>query len=154
MKRVFKKPYIYFFIIVFLFYFLINLFISGFNDTIPLILKYASTVNWFKLIVSLILSLIIGILVSINVVLVFVNYRERKKCKKEMISTGIGVVGGLITGFCPLCVAGLFPLLFGLFGVSFSLASLPFQGIEVQIAVVILLFVSLRMLNKNVERFK
>ena len=148
MKAIFKKPYIYLTIGIFLLYLLINLVVSGFYNTIPLILKYANTINWFKLLISLILSLAIGILVAINSAYIYIKYKERKKCGKEVATTSIGTIGGLITGFCPLCITGLFPIIFGLFGVSFSLASLPFQGIEIQVAVLVLLIVSYKMLEK------
>ena len=149
MNNVFKRPYIYFTIGIFLFYLLVNLVVSGFYNTIPLILKYATNVNWFKLLISLILSLAIGILVAINSAYIYIKYKERKKCGKEVATTSIGTIGGLITGFCPLCITGLFPIIFSLFGVSFSLASLPFQGIEIQVAVLILLSISYKMLNKT-----
>ncbi len=147
MKIIFKKPYLYFTIGIFLLYLLINFLISGFYDTIPLIIAYANTVNWLKLSISILLSLIIGILVAINGVYVYMKYNERKECAGGGTIAGAGTLGGLLTGFCPLCITGLFPLIFGLFGVSFSLASLPFQGIEIQLAVVILLFISLKMLR-------
>lgn len=146
--KVFDRPYVYFTIGIFLLYLVLNLFLSGFYQTIPLILIYAKTVNWFKLLLSLFLSLIIGILVAMNAVYVYISYRERKKCKGAT-TAGIGAVGGLVTGICPLCVTGLFPLLFGLFGISFSLASLPFQGIEVQVLVIFILIVSLNIIRKR-----
>ena len=148
MKRVFKKPYRYFIIGIFLLYLLINLIISGFYETIPLIIAYAGSVNWLKLSVSIIFSLIIGTLVSINTVLIFIKYQERKKCLAGTTTTSIGTIGGLITGFCPLCVTGLFPLIFGLFGISLSLTSLPLGGIEIQILVIIFLLASLKILNE------
>ena len=146
MKRIFKKPYLYFTIGIFLLYLLINLLISGFYDTIPLIITYANTINWFKLSISIILSLTIGFLVAINSVYAYIKYKERKQCIEGGTIAGLGTLGGLVTGFCPLCITGLFPLIFGFFGVSFSLASLPFQGIEIQLAIVILLLISLKML--------
>jgi len=60
-----------------------------------------------------------------------------------------GAIGGLVTGVCPLCVTGLIPLILGFIGVSFSFASLPFQGIEVQVLVVIILLMSLINLSKK-----
>ena len=149
MKRIFKKPYIFWIIGIFIFYLALNIIFSGFYQTIKLIIIYAKTVNWVELTLSVILSITIGILVSINSVYAFIKYRERKKCLEGKTLTGIGAIGGLVTGICPLCVTGLFPLIFSLFGVSFSLASLPFQGIEIQALVVMILLISLRMLSKN-----
>ena len=150
MKRVFKKPYLYWFFAIFIFYLVLNIFISGFNKTIPLIIIYASTINWLKLGVSLALTLIIGFLVSLNTIYVYILYKERKQCKDGKTLAAAGTVGGLIVGVCPLCVTGLFPLLLGLIGVSFSFASLPFQGIEVQVLVTAVLLFSIRMLKNHI----
>ena len=149
MKQVFKKPYVYWTALIFLFYIILNVLLSGFYSTIKLILVYANTVDWLTLGLSILLTLIIGFLVAVNSVLAFVKYKERKKCKEGVITAGIGGVGGLIVGVCPLCVIGLFPLIFSLFGIGFSFASLPLGGIEIQILVVIILLVSLKMLNKR-----
>ena len=126
-----------------------NIFISGFNKTIPLIIIYASTVNWLELGISLALTLIIGILVALNSVYVYILYKERKSCKEGKTLAAAGSIGGLIVGVCPLCVTGLIPLLFGAFGVGFSFASLPLQGIEIQVLIILMLIISLYMLNKR-----
>lgn len=148
MKKVFQRPYIYWFILIFVLYLIINILISGFYKTIPLILIYFKTINWIKIGVSLLLTLIIGFLVALNSVLIYIKYKENKKCKGIGSST-IGTAGGLITGVCPLCVTGLFPLIFGFIGVSFSFASLPFQGIEIQFLVfLILLFSTFSIIQK------
>ena len=149
MKRIFKSPYLYFFILIFIFYLILNIFVSGFKDTIPLIIVYSSTVNWFKLGISLILTLIIGFLVALNAVYVYILYKERKGCKEGKILAGAGSVGGLIVGVCPLCVTGLVPLVLGFLGIGFSFASLPFQGIEIQVLVVVILLISLYSLKKR-----
>ena len=149
MKRVFQKPYIYYFLLIFFLYLLINLLLSGFYKTVPLIIIYVKTVSWFKLSISLLLSLSIGFLVSLTSVLAFIKYKERKQCKEGIALSGVGSVGGLVVGGCPLCVAGVFPLLLSLVGVSFSFASLPFQGMEIQILVLVVLAISLYILNKK-----
>ena len=150
MNRVFKKPHLYIFIGIFLLYLILNLIFSGFYNTIPLIIAYAGTVNWLKLGSSLILTLIIGFLVAMTMTLIYTKYKERKECKTGRTLASIGTIGGLVTGVCPLCVTGLLPLFLGLFGVTFSFASLPFQGIEMQVLVVVLLVFSLHSLS---ERF-
>jgi len=149
MKFLFKKPYLYWLAGIFIFYLMLNVLLSGFYNTVPLIWIYAKTVDWFKLGMSLFLTLIIGILIALNSVLIYVKYKERKKCKKEITLSSVGAAGGLVAGVCPLCITGLVPLIFGLIGVSFSLAGLPFQGIEVQILVVAVLIISLVNLSKN-----
>jgi|SRR3989344_4716377 len=149
MKTIFEKPYIYFVILIFLVYLLLNIFLSGFYNTIPLILVYAKTLNWFKLGASLFLTFVIGLLIAFNSVLIYIKYQERKKCKNEMALSSVGAVGGLVIGVCPLCFIGLIPLLLGIAGISFSLASLPFQGIEIQVLVVIILLASLINLSRK-----
>ena len=151
MKKIFRKSYIFWLvgILIFLVYLLLNIFISGFYNTIPLILAYATTVNWLKLGISLFLTLAIGALIAFNSVLIYIKYKERRKCKKEVALSSAGAIGGLVAGICPLCVTGLVPLILGIFGVGFSFASLPFQGIEVQVLVVIVLFVSLINLSRK-----
>src|SRR3989344_503014 len=149
MKILLKKPYIYFVILIFLIYISLNIILSGFYNTIPLILVYAKTLNWFKLGISLFLTLTIGVLIAFNSVLIYVKYKERKKCKRELSLSSAGAIGGLVTGVCPLCVTGLIPLILGLVGISFSLASLPFQGVEVHVLVVIILLVRLLNLSRK-----
>ena len=148
MKAIFRKPYIYWFFGIFVFYLILNVLISGFYNTIPLIIVYAGTVNWLKLGLSLVLTLAIGFLAAINGVLVYMKYKERKECK-GVGAAGVGTVGGLIVGVCPLCITGIFPLLLGLVGISFSFGSLPFQGLEIQTLVVLILLFSLFNLSKK-----
>ena len=147
MREVFRKQQIFWFIGIFAFYLILNVIFSGFYDTIPLIVIYAGTVNWLKLGVSLFLTLLIGFLVAVASVLTYIKYKERKKCKGAGVA-GVGAVGGLIVGVCPLCVTGIFPLILGFLGVGFSFASLPFQGLEIQIIIALLLLFSIHKLKK------
>lgn len=149
MKEVFKKPYFYWFIVLFFGYIILNILLSGFYNTIPLIIQYAQTVNWFNLGISIILSLIIGFLVALNGVLLYIRYQERKKCTEGVALASVGGISGLAVGVCPLCVTGVFPFVLAFFGVSFSFASLPFHGIEVQIVTIIILSTSLFILKNN-----
>ena len=149
MKRVLKKPYIYWTIAIFIVYMLLNILISGFYSTIQLIFIYARTINWYELSISIIFSLIIAGLVAINAIYSYILYKERKKCIEGNTLTGIGTLGGLMAGVCPLCVTGLFPLIFGIFGLSFSLASLPFKGLEIQVLAIAVLLYSLYLLKRR-----
>lgn len=148
MKEIFKKPYVFWFLGIFVFYLVLNVLVSGFYNTFPLIIIYAKTVNWLKLGISVTLTLVIGFLVALNGILVYIKYKERKKCKGAGIA-GVGTIGGLIVGVCPLCITGLFPLIASFIGISFSFASLPFQGIEIQLLVVLILFVSYKEISKK-----
>ena len=154
MKILFKKPYIFWLIALFFIYIVLNILFSGFYDTIQSILIYYKTLDWFKLGVSILLTVIIGILVSLNSVSFYIKYKERKnfkKCKEAGVLGGIGSIGGLITGVCPLCVTGLIPLILSLFGISFSFAILPFQGIEIQVLIAIILSISLWMMWRKLR---
>ncbi len=145
-KEAFKKPYV--FLSVFVIYLVLNFFISGFYKTLALLYYYSNTVNWIKIISSLILTIIIAFLVSLNFTLVYIKYKQKRECKKQGTLATIGTIGGLATGVCPLCVTGLFPLILSFIGVSFSFATLPFNGLEVQVGVIILLLISLFYLKK------
>ena len=148
MRKIFRKPFVYWFFGIFIFYLIANILISGFYNIVPLIVIYFKTVNWLKLGVSLILTLVIGFLVSLNGVLIYIKYQERRKCR-GVGTAGVGTLGGLIVGVCPLCVTGLFPLILGAVGISFSFGSLPFQGIEIQFLVALILFINYRQISKK-----
>ena len=143
MKRVFKKPYIYWVIGIFLVYSALNIIISQFYITVQYIPYYLKTINWSELILGAIFSLVIGVLISINMVYTYIRYKERKKYKAEGALTCAATIGGLATGVCSACVAGLIPLIFSLLGVSSSWGALPFKGLEVQALVIAVLLISL-----------
>ena len=139
----------YYFILVFLIYLILNVIFSQFYITIQYIPKYLETIKWQELIISALLSLIIGFLVSLNSILVYLRYKERKNIKKQTFFASLGTIGGFATGVCSACVAGLFPLIFGLFGISFSFLSLPLKGIEIQLLVILILLINLYFLKKH-----
>jgi len=139
MYFLFKKPYLYILIFVILLYSILLYFLSDFDNTFRAALLYSDTVNGYKLGLSILLSLIIAILIGINSCYLYRNHLLRKSCSEESTLIGAGVVGGIAVGICPLCVGGLFPIILSLFGISFSFGSLPFQGLEVQVLVILLL---------------
>ncbi|MEM3074904.1 MAG: hypothetical protein QW727_03115 [Candidatus Pacearchaeota archaeon] len=149
MKFLIKKPYIYFVTGIFFFYLVLNFLLSGFYSTIPLILKYSNTINWLKLGTSLVMTLLIGILVSLNSVLIFIKIKKKVECKKEIALNFTGAVGGLIVGVCPLCITGVFPIILGLIGISFSFATLPFEGLEIQVLIFLILLIGFIILKKE-----
>ena len=149
LNKVFKKPYLSYFIFIFLIYLALNIILSGFYNTILFIIIYAKTVNWVKFGISLLLSVVIGILISLLSVLLFIKYKERKECKKAGLLAGTGALSGLAAGICPLCVTGIFPLILANLGISFSFASLPFQGIEIQVLTIFILLTSLFLIKKQ-----
>ncbi len=149
MRRVFQKPYRIWFFCIFFLYLALNILFSGFYQTAQLIIRYASTVAWSSLILSVVLSLLIGFFIAQNSILLFIRYKQRKQCRGAATMTSVGTVGGFITGICPLCITGLFPLLFSFFGISFSLGILPFKGIEVQVLTLLILLFSYFLLTRN-----
>jgi hypothetical protein len=147
MNLILKKPYIFYTILIFTLYVVLSFFISGFYTTIPLIAIYFKTINWGKLFLSVFLTITIGLLVAINSVLSYIRYTERKTCRDGATLTAIGTIGGL-TGVCPLCVVGIFPLILSAIGISFTFATLPFNGIEVQAGILALLLVGTYFLHR------
>jgi hypothetical protein len=143
MKQVFRRPYLYFAIGLFISYLALNVYISQFYTTIPYIGIYAAQVKWGKLILGMALSLLIAGLVAINSVYGYILYKRRKLVAGEGVIACVGTIGGLATGVCSSCVTSVFHLILGLFGVTFSWAALPFEGIEVQVLMVLLLGLNL-----------
>src|SRR3989344_2851958 len=103
LNRLFRKPNVYWVIGIFLLYLALNVMFSGFYTTFQLIIRYAGTVNWLKLGISIILTIAIGLLVAMNAVLWYLRYKERKECASGGTLATLGTAGGLVTGVCPLC---------------------------------------------------
>ncbi len=148
MKEVFKKPYIYWLMGIFIVYLVITIYISEFYITAKHIPHYIQTIEWSKLIASILLALIIASLVSINSVYAYIKHK-RRNVKKEEGLICVATIGGFATGVCPACVTGLFPIIFSYFGLSFSFLSLPFQGLEIQVLIIVILVASLYFLQKD-----
>ena len=148
-KEVFKKPYIYFFILILIVYLTLNILISQFYVTLRYIPKYIDTINWFELTLSILFTLVIAFLVSLTILLSYIKNKQRQKIKKGVAIAALGTTSGFAAGVCTACVAGVFPFIFSLFGISFSWLSLPFKGLEFQLLVIILLLTSLHLLNKR-----
>ena len=147
----FKRPYIFYFLFIFIGYFALNfyinqLYVAGFG-----IFSY----NIKFLVPFLFFIVLVPGLVALNVNLVIHKVGELKHMGKKgsagVGSVGIlGVVGGVVGGACPGCFAGLFPAFIGLFGVTATLGNLPFYGLEIQAASSALLLVSIYYLTKPV----
>ena len=149
MKRIFRKPYVFWTIGIFFIYMAINVSVSQFYITIQYIPYYLNTIHWGELVLGAILSITIGILISVNMVYTYIRYKERKKYGAEGALTCAATIGGLATGVCSACVAGIVPLIFSLMGLSFSWLSLPFKGMEVQVLVIVILVLSLYWNSKS-----
>jgi len=145
-----KKPYSYYFLTIFFIYMIINIILSEFYITIQYIPYYLETIKWSLLLFSALSSIIIGLLIAININLMILRYRDSKKLNLKL--TPIGFLLGLSTGICPACITGLFPFLFSLFG--FSLLTLPFKGLEIQVLSMVLLLISTLLLLKETKDCK
>lgn len=138
MLQVFEKPNVYWTLGVFLGYLILNVIISEFYITLWYIPAYLDTLHWGELVLSAFLTLAIAALVAISSVYSYIRYQERKTLGGAT-ATCVSSVVGLSTGVCAACVGSVFPSLLGLFGVTLSFASLPFRGMEVQIATIVVL---------------
>lgn len=74
--------------------------------------------------------------------------KERRSCASQGTIATAATVGGLAVGVCPVCVTGIAALLLGAFGIGFSFATLPFQGLEVQILIALIIFLNLKLLDR------
>ena len=149
MKKIIQQPYIYWTLGIFILYLSLNIYLSDFYETAKYLGIYASQVHWGKLILGMFFTITISALVSFNSIYGYIRYKEHQQIKKSGIIACVGTIGGLATGVCSSCVVAVFPLVFGLFGISLSWASLPFQGLEIQALVIILLSLSLWWLKKK-----
>ncbi|MBI2668647.1 hypothetical protein HYX14_02280 [Candidatus Woesearchaeota archaeon] len=148
MKQIIQKPYWYWLLGIFIIYIGLNVYISEFYITAQYLSTYANQIHWGKLILGMVFTVVIGALVSVNMVSGYIRWKERQQIKKSGALACAGTIGGLATGVCSSCVTSVFPLVLGLFGVSFSWVSLPFQGLEVQVLMIGLLAGSLWWMGK------
>ena len=149
MRQLFKRPYLYWVIGIFIFYLTLNVLFSEFYVTIKYIPFYLGQIHWAELLLSVFFVLVIAALVAMNSVTAYLKYQERKNVKKGTALSCLATVGGMATGVCPACVTGLFPLILSTFGVTFSWGMLPFKGLEVQVFVIGVLGVSFYLLHRK-----
>ena len=148
MNRVFKKPYVYWLVSIFFVYLVLLVLISQFYVTLQFLPYYLNTLNWVEFGASALFSLTIAGLVAVNGVYGYIRWQERRVVKEGAIVCA-GSVGGFVAGVCPACVTSVFPFIFGAFGVSFSWASLPLRGFEIQLITIAILVGSLYLLKRK-----
>ena len=140
-----KKPYIYSFIIIFISYLIINIVVNKVYVTAPLLFTY----NLKIIIPYILLTLLVALLVATNMNLIYLKIKDLKNVKKAGGLGFIGIFGGILGGACPSCFVGLFPAFLGLFGVTASLSSLPFFGLEILLGSAAILLISIFLLTKD-----
>ncbi|MBI2507623.1 hypothetical protein HYV89_01585 [Candidatus Woesearchaeota archaeon] len=140
-----KKPYLYSFIIIVLVYLSLNIIVNQVYVTLPLLFTY----NLKIIIPFLFLTILTALLIATNINLIYIKFKELKDVNKAGSLSFFGIFGGLLGGACPSCFVGLFPALLGLFGVTASLSSLPFFGLEILVGSAALLLISIYLLTKD-----
>lgn len=100
-------------------------------------------------IVSVLSSFLIAILFGLYLALLVLRRDLIKARARASKASGFGgATLGLLASGCPSCGA---PLL-GLFGLPLGLFSLPFRGIELKIASIIALLLSVYLVEKNIKK--
>jgi len=142
-----KRPYIFYFIGIFISYIILN---SIINKTYETFSVFSSFALWFKITYSLSIYLIIPLLVALTVNLSIMKFKELRLVQaKEGGATFLGLFGGILGGACPGCFVGLFPAVLGLFGITASLSVLPLLGFEIQMASAVFLIVAITFLTRD-----
>lgn len=96
-----------------------------------------------------ILAIITSVQLGIAITLAVAKIRELRAK-----SAGLGVIGivvGSLAAGCPGCFFGLFPIILSAFGVSATLAILPWNGLELQAASAVILALSIITLAKETD---
>ena len=139
------RPYVYSFILIFLVYLIINIIVNKVYITAPTLLT-----NNLKIVIPyLVFTILVALLVALNINLTVKKFKDLRKVKKESGLAFIGIFGGVLGGACPSCFVGLFPAFLGLFGITATLSSLPFFGIEILVGSIIFLIIAVILLTKD-----
>ncbi|MCD5380773.1 vitamin K epoxide reductase family protein [Candidatus Gracilibacteria bacterium] len=98
----------------------------------------------------LVFTILNTVLIALSINLLIDKMKEVKNLNPGMgIFSFIGTFFALLTGACPGCIAGIFPLFVGLFGSNMSMYSLPFHGAEIQIVSFVFLVIGIYFLSKD-----
>ena len=142
-----KKPYVFYFVGIFLMYIAINLFANKLYVNLDILTSFAT---WFIIPFLLFNFLIIPLLVGLTVSLSVLRFKEVGSLfGKEGGAGTFGVFGGLMGGACPGCFVGLFPAVLGLFGITATLSVLPLFGLEIQFLSAVFLVTAIILLTKD-----
>lgn len=99
---------------------------------------------WFTFL-SIITSLVISILFGTYFALALHRIKNASLDVKENSAGVFGFAAGIFASGCPMCGS----ILFGFFGMPLALFLLPFKGLELKAASIVLLAVSIALLAKN-----
>jgi len=150
-NAVFRKPYVFSFIFIFLAYVGLNLFVNKLYISLSIL---SSLAKWFLIPFLLFNFLITPFLVALTINLSILRFKEAGSGftvkGKEGGATSMGVFAGVLGGACPGCFVGLFPAILGFFGVTASLSILPLYGLEIQFFSAAFLIFAIFLLTKDV----
>lgn len=148
-----QKTYFRIFLMTFVFYlllstYLIYYFFNGFYLFFNYSLKYYP---WLNILFTLILAFLFGI----NLALIIFRFKEVHNYNNE---SGTGIFTSILSLFsagCPVCSFTILSFLIPGISVTFTLAILPFKGLEIQLLGILLLLISIFVLTKeNVCKLK
>ena len=142
-----QKFYFRIFLITFLFYlllstYLIYYFFNGFYLFFNYHLKYYPYLN-------ILFTLILAFLFGLNTSLMIFRFKEVKSYNNE---SGTGIFTSVLSLFsagCPVCSFTILSFLIPSLSVTFTLAILPFKGLEIQFLGIMLLLISIFILTKE-----
>lgn len=147
-KAVFKKPYVFYFIFVFLSYIGLNVWVNQLYVSFSTLNDLAT---WFLIPFVFFTFLIVPLLAALTINLSIIRFKEAGFGKREGSATSVGVFAGVLGGACPGCLVGLFPAVLGLFGIAgISLSVLPLYGLEIQFLSSALLIFAVFLLTSDV----
>lgn len=106
---------------------------------------------WYILIPFMTFMILNAVLVSISINLGIHKFKQIQLA--GIGGAGLGAVGtflALMTGACPGCIAGFFPVIMGLIGSSITLSQLPLYGLELQFVSIPILLAGIHLLSKPI----
>lgn len=111
--------------------------------------KYIQMYGMSFTVTTVTMGFVIAILTGINTSLIFCRKQMTGSLgfKKGAGSSACSAFTGVVASGCPVCTA---PLL-SVFGLGGALALFPFQGLELKLAAIVVLGISLHYTSKNVK---
>src|SRR3989344_8846248 len=147
--KILLKQRIYFkiFLLSLLFYLLLSIyliyyFFNGFYLFFNYSIKYYPYLN-------ILFTIILSFLFGINLSLILFRFKEIKKYNNE---SGTGIFTSVLSLFsagCPVCSFTILSFLIPGLSATFSLAILPFKGLEIQLLGILLLLIGIFILTKE-----
>jgi hypothetical protein len=143
-----RKKYLITAVLLAVLLFVLSYFLTVINVFQKSIKIYADMNGTGYTVATLFLSAVMSIFFGIYGALMFFKFDLKTiKTKSDKITTSGGGALGVAASGCPSCGS---PIL-GLFGAPLSLMALPFRGLEIKLFSILLLFLSIYLINKNIR---